>query len=106
MKKGKEKPSSSTSTAIIESKSSDDAPLTKSTVATAKHNAVSDSNNSSANANTVKKACDSSQNHCEVYMEAKLYTSFARASEYSQHTSSTHVCFFKVYIPEGVRRRL
>ncbi|CEG77329.1 hypothetical protein RMATCC62417_12103 [Rhizopus microsporus] len=28
-------------------------------------------------------------------MEAKLYTSFARASEYNQHTSSTHVCFFK-----------
>ncbi|CEG82902.1 hypothetical protein RMATCC62417_16893 [Rhizopus microsporus] len=55
MKKGKEKSSSSTSTAIVESKSSGDAPLTKSTVATAKHNAVSDSNNSSANANTVKK---------------------------------------------------
>ncbi|CEG76433.1 hypothetical protein RMATCC62417_11330 [Rhizopus microsporus] len=55
MKKGKEKPSSSTSTAIVESKSSDDAPLTKSTVSTAKHNAVGDSNNSSANANTVKK---------------------------------------------------
>ncbi|CEG77328.1 hypothetical protein RMATCC62417_12102 [Rhizopus microsporus] len=42
MEKGKEKPSSSTSTAIVESKSSDDAPLTKPTVATAKHNAVSD----------------------------------------------------------------
>ncbi|PHZ09527.1 uncharacterized protein RHIMIDRAFT_240649 [Rhizopus microsporus ATCC 52813] len=55
MKKGKEKSSSSSSTAIVESKSSDDAPLTKPTAATAKYNTVSDSNNSSANANIVKK---------------------------------------------------
>lgn len=53
MKKGKEKSSSSTSTAtaIVESKSSDAAPLTKSIVVTT----VSDSNNSSTSANTVKK---------------------------------------------------
>ncbi|PHZ08292.1 uncharacterized protein RHIMIDRAFT_301939 [Rhizopus microsporus ATCC 52813] len=104
MKKGKEKPSNSTSTATVESKSSDDAPLTKSTVATAKHNSISDSNSSFANANTVKKCVIAAKTTVKSIWKPNCTQALHELVNIA-NTLVAHTFAFS-YIPEGVRRRL